>query len=104
MVSVVPSSWLLDKPRVSIQFNHLCNKNACSLKIRQATTKTLKSVSARMREGDVDSSAPEDALQAMFCRVCNTLNNVKACARCKAAGYCGTEHQSKPLMTISYCY
>lgn len=90
MVLQSPMSWLNGgegEPLIGVWVTPFCGKGRCETRLRQE-------VQEEMDENFQDNSGPAgQCIEIMACQVCGRTEGIKRCGRCKAIGYCGTDHQ-----------
>jgi hypothetical protein len=69
------------------EIDHTVYQTALQDKIKAQQTQEIINAEARKKGHDIWDQVRK------ACRICNTMENTKACSRCRSAFYCCTEHQ-----------
>jgi hypothetical protein len=90
-----PLSWLhhAEDPFVAVLVNPVCGKRECEAQIRQSVEEVIAEAMAETRGHGQGASRRGGHVGNMSCRICGKSGGIMKCARCKAAAYCGREHQ-----------
>jgi len=88
-----PMSWLhhAEDPFVTVLVNPVCGERECEAQVRQSVEEMIAEAMAES-QGQA-ASQPSAHVGNTCCRICGKTEGIMKCSRCKAAAYCGREHQ-----------